>query len=285
MSKRWMLFANGCLVFLVALGLSSLTAHAAPKLDTAGVTAAFKSNDNLKIQQAIESIDDLLTDSKSGKAAVESFPTWAKALMAQKRFDDVEDLAVNCISARPDLLDFVETCQEARVRAKLAAGKPQEALARAKALYNVCAMPNTSKAIDLISECIYDLNKDADPAAAVRKFKLEQIKGASATTRPAAGLLADVQIDHKAFERAVEKIELTDNGWPAMFGRGNLLLLAGRPADARRIFDKAYALASDKNLAAAAESIARTIRAEDGTVGRANAWIMSLRPAEETAQQ
>jgi hypothetical protein len=70
-----------------------------------------------------------------------------------------------------------------------------------------------------------------------------------------------------------------------MLGKGNLLLLAGKPAEAKKVFDKAYTLASDKNLAAATESVARAIRAEDSAVGRANAWILSLRPPEETAQQ
>jgi hypothetical protein len=59
---------------------------------------------------------------------------------------------------------------------------------------------------------------------------------------------------------------------------GDLLLLADRPKEARAAFEKAYTLASDKDLATASESIARCMRAEDGSIGRANAWVLSICP-------
>jgi len=181
---------------------------------------------------------------------------------------------------------LILNCDEARVRAKLLAGKPQEALSLGKGLYNVCAMPDTSKAIDLISECLYDMNKDADPAGAVKKFKLQQIRGAAATQPSAAddNALAGIEIDPKPYKTGIEHAQTAEDGWEALMGEGNLLLLSGQPKEAAKVFDKAYSLASDKNLPAATEAVARAMRAQDGTVGRANAWILSLRPVEQAAQ-
>jgi len=52
----------------------------------------------------------------------------------------------------------------------------------------------------------------------------------------------------------------------------------GQPKDAQVIFERAYALAKPEDIKGASESIARCMKAEDGTVGRANAWAASIRP-------
>jgi hypothetical protein len=190
------------------------------------------------------------------------------------------------INARPSDLRLIEACQQSRIRAKLLANKPQEALPLAKSLYNVCPMPDTSKAIDLIAECLYDIQADGDPVGAVKRFKLEQIRGA-ATTQPSGkdqNTLGQVTIDPKQYEPGLKQVGLSDDGWAASMGMGNLLLLSGNARDATKVFQKAYALSSDSNLAAATEAVARAMRAEDGTVGRANAWILSLRPPDQAEQ-
>lgn len=46
-------------------------------------------------------------------------------------------------------------------------------------------------------------------------------------------------------------------------------------------FEQAYKVAEKSHLAAATESLARTMKAEDGAIGRANAFLLSLRPAPE----
>jgi tetratricopeptide (TPR) repeat protein len=225
----------------------------------------------------------MLGDAKTRPAAENQLQDWLRALLSQKRFEDMEQLATAGLFQDAASLPVAEKCQEFRVRTCLAAGKPKEALALAKGLYNLCAMRNTSRAIDLISECIYDLNKDNDPAAAVRKFKLEQIKGASttATTQPVGAngvpFLASVTIDPRLYESAIASTTLKDDAFAALMAQGNLLLLADRPAEARKAFEKARALSTEKTLVPATEGIARSIRAQDGCVGRANAWVLSLR--------
>jgi predicted RNA polymerase sigma factor len=64
----------------------------------------------------------------------------------------------------------------------------------------------------------------------------------------------------------------------SLTARGNLLLICGRTDEARSVFERAYALAPDAQLPAATESIARCMKAQDGSIGHANAWILSLHP-------
>jgi hypothetical protein len=45
------------------------------------------------------------------------------------------------------------------------------------------------------------------------------------------------------------------------------------------VFEHAYILATGADLRIATESIARCIKAEDGTIGRANAWVLPIRPS------
>jgi hypothetical protein len=163
--------------------------HAAPQpaavrgADVNAIDAQFKSNDNFQVQQAQDDALDLLTDGKNNQKIAGRIPGWLHDLVAQRRLDDVEQFALAAINAHPTDLRFIEACQQSRIRAKLLGHKPKEALPLAKSLYDVCAMPDTSTAIDLISECIYDMDAAGDPAEAVKKFKLQQIRGA-ATTQP-----------------------------------------------------------------------------------------------------
>ena len=59
---------------------------------------------------------------------------------------------------------------------------------------------------------------------------------------------------------------------------GNLLLLADRASDAQPLFERAYSVAKTNVVAQASENVARCMRAEDGTIGRANNWVLSIRP-------
>ncbi len=260
--------------------------NAAKATDPKNITAQLRSNDNYLIQQAVTTAISLLGDIKTSKKAADEAVDWLKILLAQRRIDEIDELALAAICAQAESTNFVEKCQELRIRAKLVDGKPQEALVLAKGLYNVCAMPNTGHAIDVISECLYDANKDNNPVAAIKQFKMQQLRGASisAATQPseidAKNVISQIKVDPKDYESGLETADLKDDGFAALMAKGNLLLLSDRAKDARAIFEKAFALASDKNLAPAAESIARAMRAEDGCVGRANAWILSLRPQE-----
>ena len=255
-------------------------------IDSLTVTALLKTNDTSQVQQAMQYALQMLGDEKDAKKAADEAPKWLKSLLSQKRLDKVEELALAAIVAQPTSLSLIEKCQEFRIRATLVSGKPKEALALAKGLYNVCSMPSTSHAIDLISECIYDLNKDGNPVEAVKKYKLQQIRGAwpptaaQKTAEPETSMVAEIQVDDKAYRDAIVACDLNADGFTGLLAKGNLLLLAGQSKEAKKVLEKAYSLAPDKSLAVATDAFARAMRAEDGTVGRANAWILSLRPEE-----
>jgi hypothetical protein len=89
-------------------------------------------------------------------------------------------------------------------------------------------------------------------------------------------VLRGIKVDPAPYAAAIKTQTQDDyNGWT---GLGNLFLLSDNPADAKAAFEKAYALAPDNQLPPATESLARVIKAQDCTIGRANAFILSLRP-------
>jgi len=77
-------------------------------------------------------------------------------------------------------------------------------------------------------------------------------------------------VDGSPYAAAIQQYTGADYG--SLLSLGDLLLLADRAKEAQPVFERAYAVAGEKDLAAATESIARCMRAEDGAIGRANAW-------------
>lgn len=222
---------------------------------------------------------------------------WLKALSDAGHHDLIEKFALNVILATPGDLPTVEACQAARVRAALGLNKPDLALSHAKGLFNVSSMTTTSASLLLLAECLNA--KSPGEVEPVKKFRIEQINGArtenlTITTQPAgtgavSGLpvattqsaansptLQGIKIDGAAYEEAFKK--LIGEDYASLTARGNLMLLADRVKDAREMFERAYGVGADTNVVAATENLARVLKAEDGTIGRANAWVISLRP-------
>ena len=226
---------------------------------------------------------------------------WAQSMLAGGRYQPADELSLAGILGQPYSLSRVQRFQEVRVRAMLAAGKKPEALAYAKGVYNVSPMQDTANAMALLAECLLAAYPD-DPAMANR-FRDEQMAGATmreglgvrgegigksegATTlatsnqQPATApsVLSGIKVDPKPYEQAIARCN--GEGYNNCVARGNLLLLADRPAEAKAAFERAYAMAPEEELAAATENLARAMKAQDGSIGRANAWILSLRPGK-----
>lgn len=179
----------------------------------------------------------------------------------------------------------VEQLQRSRVLALRKAHKPQEALSAAKALFNVSGLGSTQHCIRELCDCLREAHPD-DPGI-VYRFKLQQLAGAQTDPEARRGALADtgerildkIEIDPKPYEEAIEKLkDRTD--YDSMYARGNLLLLAGRTKEARELFERIYKTAPAKELPYAAEGLAKAIKAEDGAIGRCNAFILSIRPKQ-----
>lgn len=213
-----------------------------------------------------------------------------KALLTNKHYDEALDLANYAIFAVPHDARSVETFQQAKVKSLLAAGKTEEALSNAKSLFNVATMAGTSEAILLVAECLNAARpKDKD---IFNKFREEQMAGAAPQSLetpaavngakgPRCTVLDSIKVDAKAYDEALAK--LTAEDYQGLMARGNLLLMADRVKEAREVFERMYSLSGSSELVDSSEALARTIRAEDGTIGRANAWVQAIKPRKDAA--
>ena len=210
--------------------------------------------------------------------------TWLPLLMAQKDYQAVAKLARLQIVLNPRQTSKLEKFQEFRVQALLAMGKNQAALRNAKSFFDVCSMHRTVQAVLLLAKCLH-----AQGPGGIRQeaeFQQQELSGERA---PAAGhpahtcaILAAITVNPKPYVAAAKA---PGNGdFRALVGKGNLMLLAAQPARARELFNQAYDLAAKKDLPAISERIASSIRAEDGTIGRANQWVLAIRPPNHAAR-
>lgn len=277
------------IVFAVAFGITVLAARDLPGQATrpvapprprpesaiiAEINQQLTSDDPAIRQLAIDAIRARL--SSRGLSDLRSY--FLRPLVNAKLNADIVNLSMEGILQFPGETRSVEQTLIARIKALLALGKVEEALANAKSLFNIATMSGTSEAILVVAECLNAAKPD-DPEL-FNRFRDEQIAGAAAsgsTTQPAvkSTVLAGIKVDPKPYEDALRRFTAEDAS--GLMARGNLLLLADRVKDARPIFQRLYSLAgSDVNEAS--EALARLIKAEDGTIGRANAWVLSIRP-------
>lgn len=224
---------------------------------------------------------------------------WIKALMDAGHLEEVDSLALQAILAAPSKTGDVAYLQEARVRAAMAKGHPQEALVLAKGLFNVCQIRDTEKALMLVAECVSAC--DPGHGDAVKRLFREQRAGAAtrpfvaesaapppprlfgqevtaAATSPARGLLNEIALDSSPYEKAMG--DLVSDDEKTLIGKGNLLLLAGRADQAEVIFERLVLTSEPKDRLRNREHVARAIRAQDGTIGRANGYLVAT-PVEE----
>jgi hypothetical protein len=149
-------------------------------------------------------------------------------------------------------------------------------------------MADTADAIYAIGQCLRAAHPN-DPDVA-KRFTEEQTGGALVRGAHPTGegkivksaTLAGIKVDAKPYEEAIANLEQSRYpSYKSHAALGNLLLLADRPAEAKTAFETAYSLAKETNLAVATENLARAMKAEDGTIGRANSWVLSIRPREQ----
>lgn len=200
---------------------------------------------------------------------------WVPLLMSAHRYDEAIDLAQAAILRHAGTL-ILTPLQKAKIRALLIIGRNDEAVSEAKAYYNVCPLTETREAIDLLCECLAAAHPD-DPGIAER-LRQEQARGAAAppegTTAATAArspTLDAIKVDPRPYEEA---LRAGPTGDP--HGRANLLLMVGRVSEARDCFEKISASGvTDRQHGPApvASGLARCMKAEDGTTGRAEAWL------------
>lgn len=208
--------------------------------------------------------------------------SWLRPLANAKMHKEVAELALEGILAYAWDTRSVESVLQMRIKSLIALGQARQALAEAKSLFNVATMLGTSEAILTVAECLNAAYPN-DPAM-FNRFREEQMAGAVPPSTqpgdPAAAprkctVLAATKVDAAVYDEALKKLSGEDA--QTLMARGNLLLMADRVAEARAIFERLYSLSS-ADITEASEALARCIKAEDGTIGRANAWVLSIRP-------
>jgi hypothetical protein len=205
-------------------------------------------------------------------------------LLAAKEFAAVDEFAISGTLAVPPDTWRIEQLQKHRIKALLAQNRPSQALSAAKSLFNVCGMGFANEAMALLRESV----KAAYPNDPVRinRFKMQVLASSQEMSMDRDRMMAAYG-DNTVMRSIVADPDpyrdwLSRNGsiqgYRSLYGVGNLLLMSGRIAEARQIFRQVYLLAPPGELAYASEAIAKVLKAEDGGLGRANKFILSLRP-------
>jgi hypothetical protein len=201
---------------------------------------------------------------------------WLPPLMDHGHYRAVANLAMRGILAAPAYTFAIDRLLVFRIQALAAMHKNAAALRDAKSLFDVCRMQDTGTALLILDQrldAVYRKHPNI-----VRRFVLEERSGAK---MPSAGggpiersrVLASIQVHAGPYLARLKAIHST--GSSALMEKGDLWLLADQPAKALRCFQsmEAYAKTS-RQLLLLERFICRAIRAEDGTIGRANAHLL-----------
>ncbi|MGN6368096.1 MAG: hypothetical protein ACTHN5_07545 [Phycisphaerae bacterium] len=205
---------------------------------------------------------------------------WLKPLMENHRYGEALSLCEEGICAVPQDLGMVEFLQRERVEILGLMGRKEEALGAAKGLFNVCSTGQTESALLLLAERLNDVSGNG--SGAVEKLVEEERRGmAPSQTAVVSDVVRVIRVDASPFEAGIKGLYAPSGElplWgPQLMGLGNLLLVADRPGEALKVFEKYKSGAGARELRGANEGVARAMRAEDGTVGRGNGYILGLK--------
>ena len=271
---------SGLVALVLLLPPHVLAADKTQKLDPRPIQLQILSGDPAVAKAAVRQIREILEkDSLDGCRALAD--VWAGSLRLAGMSAAAEELLLDAmpIAARDPGGAQLSRVLKARVDLLLEAQRYDEAVEAAKAFYNVCPMSNTWEAIEILATC---LAKRPDGENSAARFRMEQFIGSSAKSeKPASATLLSTikaRVPLEAIESATPADETAD--FVEMCAMGNLLLAGDQPTDAEFWFKKAYRSATKQQLGVATESLARCMRAQDGSVGRANAFVIELRPTE-----
>jgi hypothetical protein len=252
-------------------------------------------------QQAVRTLEKVSLHELSdplGVRIISDEPSWcrrnlkpaiAHRLIELKQYDLIRDMAAMALSDGRDSAG-IDDAQAALLKMLLASGKFDQAVPAAKTYFNACALGQTSAATSLMAEALLNGPGQKDPAI-VQRFKAQQAAGAQipaadSAPAPSAGLgeniLKSIPIDPAPYQAELDKLAAVAKNYDTLIQRGNLLLLQDKGADAVSLFQMAADISSDpKQASEAISGVARAMRARDGSVGNANAYILSLRQAAE----
>lgn len=247
------------------------------------IDGQLKADDPQQVRDAVDSI----------RAELKADPThavdrlneaWMAGLLHSGRYAAVVEFATTGTLALPADTWRIEQLQKHRIAALLAENKPREALAAAKGLFNVCSLGFVKDALPILCDCLKAAHPD--DRSIVPRLKLQVLANAQEDPAERKRLLAkyggnsimdSIPADPLPYSQAIaDRRALSD--YRGLYGTGNLLLLSGRVREAHETFAKVYQIAPPQELKYATEGIAKLIKAEEGGLGKANQFVISIRP-------
>ena len=283
------------MMWMVLLGVIALAPYRARAEYTnewiLDVQTRLESGNAAAQRQAIAEIDQYLLDVPTA-AARDLCARWFKPMIAAGLCNDAARLARAAILANPYSAESIDALLRWRIDALQKSGQSREALGDARLLFEICPMGRTETALLLLAEGLNRAHPD-DPTLVDRLMR-EQLAGAklpatgpTPATSPAApaSLLGDIQVDRKPYQDALDQLNSELGPDPQRYvdlaSRGNLLILAGHPAEAGPVFEKLKRLVDYDQLQSADDALARRLKAQDLAIGRANAFVQELKKTVE----
>ena len=196
---------------------------------------------------------------------------------------DILELLPDVLTGKPEDAAAVEDALKLRIALLNGLNRPADALADAKRLFNISTMRRTADAITVLDRQL-QLAHPADRAID-EQFRKEQLEGAAASSSGAAvrtsAILAGITTDSAVFEQALSHAK--GSATPDLIKRTHLLLLAGKAQEAgetaQKALSNARAARNTNDINTLSELVARCLKAQDGTIGRANAFVAAARAA------
>ncbi len=249
------------------------TLHAAPdqrEAQAREIAEMLAHGRSSRVDEAIEQISTML-ESDPGRAVSYLRRFWVKPMLDNHMEDIVIKVTFQAILAVPSQTGDLEYLLETRIRALLRDGQNDEALMNAKSLFNVSSLRNTNKALLLLDECLRQ-SRPGKPQL-YKQLHQEQIQGAvtipEKTPNPVeCTVIREIRVNADVYKWRIGLI--TSNDDRSQLAKGNLLLLADQPKDAHAVFEQLLASTEAVKLLPFYEHVARAVKAEDGTIGRAN---------------
>jgi hypothetical protein len=270
-----------------------------PNRDARTLAAALEDPNEPVRRLAIAQIHELAA--RDERALSLGFPQWIDPLLDNKAYADIRQLAPTAINSRAFDVALVQKAMRAMVVSSMAQRDYDRALTEAKSYYSVVSLGGTSDALELI-ESLLQRTKGQSVS---EQFIREQLgHGGSewpadnvADSSPGVGagepqIMDTIGVDASVWQEEIRRLEERAGGprqgsYGNLMARGNLLLLAGRPREARGCFESACRIAGSnmKQIREAIEGVARALRSYNANAFQADKFILNLREDPSLANE
>jgi hypothetical protein len=266
----------------------------APADDPASIAGRIAGKDQAARDDAVAQLN-ALAGSDPHELGV-GMPKWGPSLFAAGYFDDADNLLKTVIMRRAMDIGTLEAAQRLRAMGMIAHAKAQtlndarddyfaQALPEAKGYYDVAALSATAEAANMLAEVLAQTSS----VATATEFLKQQadLDAGSPTSRPSA-VFRSIPGDNQEWDFDVQyllsRVGSKGASYSSLMCQGEYYLIDDQPGDALRSFQGACKIAGSKTkqVRDAEEGVARAMRAQDGNVARAVAFVQSLKsnPAE-----